>query len=137
MNPQLKKARRWFSGAAIFVAIIAILIAFLPKHLPSWEGILSEESTEYDKCYFSEGETQLKIDLEPGKWSCWVVTPPATNYRFDPEDYTKEYRVKFWDGTLWVDKPDTQDATWFGIKRGIFKFKSEEAMTIIVTIEQQ
>jgi len=140
MNAQFEKFPRWGWKLAWLLVILGLVLLFsrsLYQHLPSWESASSEEPTEYTKCHFSKGETRLEVNLEPDKWSCWVTTPSGTNYRFEPDDYTKEYKVKFWDGTVWTDQAGTQDASWFGIKRGIFKFKSNEAMTIIVTIEQQ
>lgn len=127
MNPQLKKAKRWFGRATILVAVIATLVAFLPKFPTNW-------SLGNITFFKSPKVTEQSFYLEAGEWSEWISTPPNSKYRIDP---TVPVRVCFIDTSCHDVYPsEYKKPTWFGLRRGIFKVWSPEPATILVTIER-
>jgi hypothetical protein len=76
---------------------------------------------------FGPGETQKTINLVPGQWSEWIITPPGSDYRTDPSADTF---IKFYDGTVVKDGPAM--VSHVGVKRGIFKFHGSGIVTVTI-----
>ncbi len=139
MNPQLKKAKRWFGRAAILVALIAILIATLPKFPTNWSPSSLFDSSANPPIVWS-------FNLQGGEWSGDITIPrghsgAGSNYRIDVDVPVK---VCFIDDPGCV-KPYTvypagyQKPTWFGkgILRESFKLLSPVDTTVLVTIQER
>ncbi len=134
MNKEQNKVPRWAWGIALSFVIIGLFALMLPTSLSKFSLEASKSANaNVDKCYFSSGQNQMVIALEPDKWSCQVITPAGTIYRIDIDHNAK---ICFIDGEC-LEVGSSIKNKWVGIKRGIFQIVSSETNKATITIERK
>lgn len=124
-----QKAPKWI--LKFFLAIIIIGILVLVLHFE--RGPLSK-ITGYQSAYANSNawnQDHFELNLVPGVWSKKVVTPEGTSYWIASNVDTK---VCFQDGFCSNVGPSYKDAH-FGIRRGIFKFRSDYEGRVTITVK--
>src|SRR3989344_6260792 len=132
MNKEHEKVPRWAWKIAWLLLIVGILVVTstaIYKSLPSW-GTSWFAKANYENCHFAAGQIQMTLSAESDEWSCWIVTPPGTDYRIDADGKAK---IRFIDGSKADVGPDVE-ASWVGVKRGIFQVLSLEESSVKVTV---
>jgi len=132
MNKEHEKVPRWTWKIAWLLLIVGILVVAstaFPRSFPSL-GAGWFARANYENCHFASGQTLLTVLVESDEWSCWIVTPPGTDYRIDADGKAK---IRFIDGSKADVGPDVE-ASWVGVKRGIFQVLSLEESSVKVTV---
>jgi len=91
---------------------------------------VSQQNQVEEGITFAPGETKKVIQLEPGKWTRWIITPLETSYRVDGP---KDLLLRFIDGTVVENK----SPSYVGVKRGIFKLTANSFGEVIVVVENR
>lgn len=150
MKQEYEKAPRWLWKIALFVLVLGILVLVVSRtSLPkssfgggSLTSTLAEKPSE--TCRFPKGQSQITVAIEPGKWSCWIVTPVGTDYRIDT---SVDADICFADD--WCDLPligrvipstskhIDDNFNDVGIRRGVFQILGHEKGLATITIKSQ
>jgi len=151
MNPKIQKTKSWLNRLAVILAIILIVGIVAESRLPkesssdesSWlASILAAKPNE--TCQFSKGSNQITVALNPGEWTCWVVTPVGADYRIDTD---VDAEICFADD--WCDLPllgrvlpSTSKHIDYsfkdvGLRHGVFQLLGYQKGIATITIERQ
>lgn len=138
VSPKILRAIIIIAGIA---AIAVILWMFGEKEQKTPAAINAKPapvstSSAYPVCpgpevyRFPDGARQITVTARTDCWSGWIVTPPGSSYRVSRGGAMS---YLFWDNTVAVSESDMAEE-WFGIMRGVFRVRSEEAVSHVTTI---